>query len=74
MLMLIMHLPFLKKCFHDFNTSHVNVNHNGSICYVQMFHDFNTSHVNVNQHHRTREFYLKDNFNTSHVNVNLLSP
>ena len=55
----------------NFNTSHVNVNHNvinknlGEPTY------FNTSHVNVNRTQSLHRILQQLYFNTSHVNVNL---
>ena len=56
--------------FHDFNTSHVNVNPVISSLFSTESLHFNTSHVNVNHSVIWVCSIATVHFNTSHVNVN----
>ena len=70
MLMLILMENHFSQCFHNFNTSHVNVNRLNSWQKTLLQTHFNTSHVNVNPILLIAVKVICPHFNTSHVNVN----
>ena len=72
------HLMFLLICnrhgipcsCHNFNTSHVSINHGDFKTLSVLDGDFNTSHVSINQTGYSWQRIAKTYFNTSHVSIN----